>query len=176
MKTITSILVLWFLLVGFAVACNGDDDSDGTPTPPSNGTTETSSVAPSATASLDEVIKASYLEYWEVYADALYNLDSSRLAEVMTGPRLERAVDEVDGLLLQGRAVEIDVVNTPGVVQVDGSRAVLVDAYKNMSRFIDPQTKEPLSSPAEPETIRDTVTMDLVDGIWKVYDSVREAQ
>ncbi len=175
MKTITGTLALLLLLAGFAVACNGDDDSDGTPTAPTTPST-TATASSSPTPSVEDEVEAAYLNYWDVYSDAVYNLDSSHLSQVMTGPRLDRAIDEVNDLLQQGRAVEIDVVNSPAVIQVDGSSAVLLDEYENSSRFIDPQTKEPLSSPAEPQTIRDTVTLNLIDGTWKVYDSVREAE
>jgi hypothetical protein len=177
MKTITvTMAFVLFLVVGVVAACNGDDGSDETPTSSTTAAT-TTIVEPSETTSIeDDVVKASYLEYWEVYADAVYNLDPSRLDEVMTGPRLERARNEITNLAGQGRAVEIVVANNPAVVEVDGDEALVFDEYENQSHLIDPETKEPLSSPGQAETIRDTVTLTFIDGVWKVLDSVRQTE
>jgi len=180
-------LVITAVLVAMALAVSGCDGGDGdggrvngqgSPTPAATATatvvptqTPTASASPSAE---DEVI-AAYLHYRDVYADAVYNLDTSRLAEVMTGPRLERGLNEIQDLRDQGRAVDIVVENDPVVVQIEGDRAVVHDEYENGSYFIDPTTKEPLSSPEGSQTIRDTVTLTRVDQTWKVLDTLREA-
>jgi hypothetical protein len=167
-------LILMLTLAATAVltACGGDGGA-GTATPsPRPSTAETVSASP--TTSVEEAVTEGYLQYWHVYSDALYNLDASRLGDVMTGPRLQRAIDEVSGLVQQGRAVKIEVSNQPVVLQVDGDKATVFDEYQNRSGFIDPVTKEPLSSPGNAEVIRDSVTLTRVDGVWKVLDSVRE--
>lgn len=173
MNTKHMILALALLSAAAVMACSGDDDSDNTPTasPPQSTTT-----SPAATPSIEDEVIAGYLKYWEVYSEALFNLDASRLSNVMDGPRLERAIGEISDLEQQGKAVEIDVDNQPAVVEVEGDTAVVLDNYENRSRFIDPQTKEPLSSPGDAEVIRDTVTLMLLDGVWKVFDTVREAE
>lgn len=132
---------------------------------------------PTATATLspEEEVEAAYLRYWDVYADAVYNLDTSRLPDVMTGPRLERGLNEIQQLRDEGRAVDIVVENHPVVVQIEGDRAVVYDEYENRSYFIDPTTKEALSHPEGSQTIRDTVTLTRVGQTWKVLDTVREA-
>jgi hypothetical protein len=167
-----------------AFGCDGGDDNggrvngQGSPTPVATGTaavSPTQTPAASASPSAEEEVITGYLHYWDVYADAVHNLDTSRLAEVMTGPRLERGLKEIQDLRDQGRAVDIVVENDPVVVQIEGDRAVIHDEYKNRSYFIDPTTKEPLSSPEGSQTIRDTVTLTRVDQTWKVLDTVREA-
>lgn len=153
----------------------GRADGQASPTPAATATAApTQTPAASASPSAEEEVITAYLHYWEVYADAVYNLDTSRLAEVMTGPRLERGMNEVQDLRDQGRAVDIVVENDPVVVQIQGDRAVVHDEYENRSYFIDPTTKEPLSSPEGSQTIRDTVTLTKVDRTWKVIDTVRE--
>jgi hypothetical protein len=179
-----TVAVAAFALAAFA--CDGGDgdggrvDGQGSPTQATTVTataTAAPTQTPAATASpspQDEVITA-YLHYWDVYADAVHNLDTSRLEEVMTGPRLERGLNEIQDLRDQGRAVDIVVENDPVVVQIEGDRAVVHDEYENRSYFIDPTTKEPLSSPEGSQTIRDTVTLTRVDQTWKVLDTLREA-
>jgi hypothetical protein len=180
-------LVITAVLVATALAVSGCDGGDGdggrvngqgSPTP---AATATATVAPTqtppatTTVSPEEEVEAAYLRYWDVYADAVHNLDTSRLADVMTGPRLERALNEVQQLRDQGRAVDIVVENHPVVVQIESDRAVVYDEYENRSYFIDPTTKEALSSPEGSQTIRDTVTLTRVGQTWKVLDTLREA-
>jgi hypothetical protein len=132
-------------------------------------------VEPTPTASPEETVEEAYLHYWEVYGEALFNLDNSRLSEVMTGPRLERALEEIERLQEQGRAVKIVVENRPVVVEVEGDEALVLDEYENRSYLIDAATKEPLSEPPTTgETIRDRVTLTQVGTTWKVLDTVRE--
>lgn len=115
-----------------------------------------------------------YLTYWEVYADALYNLDETKLNDVMTGPRLERALTEVQNLRAQNRAVKIDVENQPVVVKVAGDEAMILDRYENRSHFVEPSSKKPLTQPSSSEGLRDMVSLIRVGAVWKVLDIVRQ--
>jgi hypothetical protein len=157
-------------------ACNGGPPShQPTPTEAPSPFLGQATAEPTATGSPEQTVKEAYLHYWGVYSEALFNLDSSRLSEVMTGPRLERALQEIERLEKQDRAVKIVVENRPVVVQVEGDQAVVLDEYENRSHFIDPETKEPLSEPPTTgETIRDRVTLTRVGDTWKVLDTVRE--
>ena len=170
----SALLVVCIMLV----ACDGggDDANSQSSTSTSTALPTTPGATPTAGASVKDEVSAAYLHYWNVYANAVYNLDPSRLGDLMTGPRLDRALAEVRDLKHQGRAVKIVVENRPVVVHVEDTRAVVSDEYENRSHFIDPDTKQPLTSPSGGEVIHDQVTLALVDGIWKVFDSVREAQ
>jgi hypothetical protein len=162
------------LLAILLAGCNGGPPSrEPTPTEaPSASPTVT--VEPTPTASPEEAVKEAYLHYWEVYGEALLNLDGSRLSEVMTGPRLERALQEIQQLEEQGRAVKIVVESRPVVVEVGSDEALVLDEYENRSYLIDAETKEPLSEPPTTgETIRDRVTLTRVGDTWKVLDTVR---
>ena len=68
-----------------------------------------------------ELLEA-YERYWELYARALLALDGSRLPEVMTGPRLQRAREEIARLELSGHAVRVDVESAPIVGMLRGRR------------------------------------------------------
>jgi len=165
------------LIALLLAACNGEG---GEPTTPAGEPSPTPSPAVTATAeatqtpTVEEVVIEAYLRYWEVYGEGVFDLDTSRLGEVMTGSRLERAVDEIESLRQDGRAVKIVVENRPVVVQVKGDQAVVFDEYENQSYLIDPETKEPIGDPGTGEVIRDTVTLTRSGQTWKVLDSVRE--
>ncbi len=163
------------LLAILLAGCNGGTPSQEPTATEAPSRSPTVTVEPTPTAAPEEAIKEAYLHYWEVYGEALFNLDSSRLSEVMTGPRLERALQEIEQLEEQGRAVRIVVENRPVVVEVEGDEALVLDEYENRSYLIDAATKEPLSEPPTTgETIRDRVTLTRVGDTWKVLDTVRE--
>ncbi len=150
------------LLAILLAGCNGGTPSQEPTATEAPSRSPTVTVEPTPTAAPEEAIKEAYLHYWEVYGEALFNLDSSRLSEI---EQLEE----------QGRAVRIVVENRPVVVEVEGDEALVLDEYENRSYLIDAATKEPLSEPPTTgETIRDRVTLTRVGDTWKVLDTVRE--
>jgi hypothetical protein len=175
LRLASAVLGLGALVVVVAVfAFSGGNDQP-------SGLDESSRQAPTPTptsvptpATVDEAVLGAYLRYWQTYGDALYNLDTTRLAEVMTGPRLDRALAEVQSLKQQGRAVKISVRNRPVVAKIDGDTAVIVDRYENSSYFVNPSTKEATTQPRASETIQDSVTLTRVGNNWKVLDTMRE--
>ncbi len=120
-----------------------------------------------------ELLQA-YARYWELYAGALLALDGSRLGEVMTGPRLERAEQEIELLTLSGHAVRIDVESAPIVGMLDGEEAVIIDRYRNQSYLVDAETGRPVAARGVANTVHATVSLVLEEGAWKVRDSLRE--
>jgi len=191
MKHWTFTRILWggsLAVAGaIAMACGGgDDEPTNSPTPTTMATSAASptesptSIPPTATTTTatttpEEEVLAGYADYWDVYRHALRNRDVGHLEEVMTGARLERALREVQTLIDQGKAVEIVVNSRPVVLQIMGEQAIIFDEYDNNSYYIDPVTKEPVgATPSTPDVLQDTVTMQRIDGVWKVRDSVRE--
>jgi len=168
------------LLAALAAACGGDD-ADPTPTTTATATvadtssTPTVAAQPTATPDPEAEVLAAYERYWDVYAEALRNRDDGRLDEVMTGPRLDRALAEIQDLSNQDYAVALVVNSRPVVVAIQDDEAMLMDAYENQSYRIDPETKAPLQpTPAPGPTLRDRVTLQRVGGAWKVVETVRQ--
>lgn len=176
-RRVTKAVTASLLLAAIAAACGGDD-ADPTPTPTATAAdiSPTPTVPqPTATPDPEAAVLEAYATYWEVYAEALRNRDDSRLDEVMTGPRLERGLAEVAGLIADDRAVEQVVHLNPIVVEIVGDQAVVFDEYENYSYYVDPGTHQPLRpTPSTPQVLRDTVTMHRIDGVWKVFDGIRQ--
>lgn len=139
---------------------------------PTQVTTTTQAGAGAGSPSPKEVEQA-YLKYWEVYSEAMYTLDTSRLSEVAAGERLEQAVTEVEKLKAQGKAAKIDVEHDFFVFDATANTARVHDEYVNNSYAIDPETKRPIGAPGKSESIVDTYFLERIDGVWKVVRGVR---
>lgn len=177
-RRVTRVITGGLLVAALAAACGGDD-ADPTPAPTAAAAhpspTLTVIEQPTATPDPEAEVLAAYEGYWEVYAAALRDRDDSRLDEVMTGSRLDRAIAEVQDLRSQDYAVALVVNSRPVVVAIDGDEAMLMDSYENQSHRIDPETKIPLQpTPAPGPTLRDRVTLQRVGGTWKVVETVRQ--
>ena len=92
-------VTLCFALALGLVACTDDADDGGTPTTETSDATTTSTAPerPASTtttafdpASVEGEVEAAYLKSWDVYADAVYDLelDDEALAEVFGGELL----------------------------------------------------------------------------------------
>ncbi|MGK2947182.1 MAG: hypothetical protein ACSLFP_01290 [Acidimicrobiales bacterium] len=178
--------VVAFLL--FGAACADDDGTAATTTVPdvtttvADTTTSTTSPErpPSTTttafdpASLEGEVEAAYLRSWEVYADAVYDLelDEAALAEVYADEHLETKRNEIEGRIADGRAALVLVEHDYTIEFVDNQTAVIIDVYVNHQVLIDPDTKEPVE--ADPnERLVDATTARLIDGEWLMTDLTR---
>ncbi len=176
----------WLALVTMAAllsagAC-GDDGDDATattttrPTTTSTSTTTTVPERPISTTttafdptSVEGQVEAAYLKSWDVYADAVYNLelDETALAEVFTGEHLETKRNEIQSRIADGRAALVRVDHDYVINVVDAATAVVVDHILNHQVLIDPRTKAPVE--ADPnESYADAVTLAFIDGSWRV--------
>jgi len=159
-------------------ACGGGSTQTtpaASPTAPPTATVAPT-VAPSATPSVEEEVSEAYLHYWDVYANAVFSLDDSRLPEVMTDPDLERARQEVEALRQRGRAAKIVVEHNFVVLQLDqvAGSATIRDEYTNKSYEVDAQTKEMVGNAPQGNTLTDTYFLIKEGGTWKVRDGIRE--
>lgn len=171
-RTTTSwVMVVACLSIGAAVACRGGNSPTATPT----ATVATATPTATSTPSPEAAVLNAYTRYWQVYSQAIFDLDESHLIEVMTGPRLDRAHDEIRALMAKGQAVKIVVTNQPQIASIQGDTAVLIDMYQNGSYVIDAGTKQPITGAGTPNVLKDAVTLQRVDGTWKVRDTVRQA-
>ncbi len=126
-----------------------------------------------ATSPLELEIEAAYLRYWEIRSEALFNLDPTRLPEVMAGAELERTRAEIVGLRDQGRAAKIVVEHRIAFLRVSDSRAELYDEYFNKSYLVDTQTKQPVQPPGSGGIAKISYQLEKGDGVWRVVDGMR---
>jgi hypothetical protein len=168
-----------FILVmgtGIVIACGGGNDSTATPsTAPSPAP---STVSPPTTGSSDGEVGAAYLHYWDVYSGAVYNLDDTQLASVMTGSQLLRTQQEVADLRQRGRAAKIVVEHNFFVAALDDAAgtATVYDQYTNSSYEVDATTHETVAAAASATMLSDTYYLVKEGGAWKVRDGVRQGQ
>ena len=144
-----------------------------TPTPPS-AVPAAVAVTPAADPRLLQEIEDAYRRYWEVYSDALFNLDTSRLPEVATEDELRRMREEVEDFRRRNRAVRAVVTHSYLVVDVTASEAKVYDEIRDSSFLIDPMTKQPPQGPDAGQLSKDIFFLKKVDGTWKVTRSLRQ--
>jgi hypothetical protein len=147
-----------------AVAC-----SDGEPDGPSASlTTPPSTEAPT----VEDEVEAAYLRSWEVYAEAVLELDPSGLEEGYASPQLERTRADVMDRKSDGRPARIAVEHDYRVAELRDDLALVVDRYRNHSVLLDPETKDPVE-PDPNELIVEQYTLRKVSAQWKVVDIAR---
>lgn len=144
------------------------------PPPPAPAAPTPVPLAPPPVPPAERELLEAYARYWEVYSAALAALDASRLPEVMTGPRLQRAREEIARLRLSGHAVRIDVESAPIVGMLLGEEAVVVDRYLNQSYLVDAETGLPVAARGVANAVHATVSLVREEGSWKVRESRRE--
>jgi hypothetical protein len=119
----------------------------------------------------NEVLLA-YNQFWQVRAQALYELDASSLSRVMAGNLLEAERRTIDDLRAQNLAQHVDVDHNARVLHVTEDEAAIEDKYLSRTVMVDASSKEPLESPPSvPWTL--AYRLRKIDGAWKVVDSVR---
>lgn len=162
-----------------SLACSDDEPSASTTTTTVGDTTTTTTTVPerptSTTttafdpASVEGEVEAAYLRSWDVYAEAVYNLelDEAALAEVYAETSLDNLTDEIQERADSGRAALVEIDHNYEITIVDASNAVVVDAYRNHQVLIDPDTKEPVE-PDPDEEVLFSFTLRLIAQGWRV--------
>lgn len=122
-----------------------------------------------------EEVQAAYSTFWNIRTDAAFNLDVSRLPEVMDGPALEREREQIADLEARGVAAVIEAEHEVGLLSLSPEEAELYDEYLNRSFLVDPATKEPVGVPEPEEVVKVSFRLKKIDGVWKVVDSERHS-
>jgi hypothetical protein len=148
-----------------------------TPTPtPTVAATLRLSPTPSATPTVDpalaEEVGKAYETFWQVRSQALLELDTTHLNEVMEGDYLTNEQQLIDQLRADGRAIKTQVVLNYSVVQATDESASIVDSFKDNSVYVQIGTEEPLTAPPS-DQLTVLYTLRNSSGTWKVIDSVR---
>lgn len=155
--------LLALLAAGLAVGLlvlRGSNDSP----PPSTSTTGT----PTPTSTDVRVqVEQSYLHAWDVWAEALLELDPSRLPEVLTGRALRVVEQRLEEQREDNQPVRLSAEHNYRIVIIDQTTASVDDRYLNHSVRLDPDTLEPIEEDPN-QRLRTSFTMRLVDGTWKI--------
>ena len=122
-----------------------------------------------------EEVQAAYSTFWDIRAEAAFNLDASRLPEVMDGPALEREREQIADLEARGMAAVIEAEHEVGLLSLSQEEAELYDEYLNRSYVVDRATKEPVGTPEPEEVVKVSFRLKRIDGVWKVVDSERHS-
>lgn len=125
-------------------------------------------------ASVEGQVEAAYLRSWDVYAEAVYNLqlDEEALAEVYGDPLLSVRSDEIGGRVTDQRASLVEIDHDYRIEMTGTDTAAVIDTYQNHQVLVDPSTKQPIEPDPDRQLI-DAFTLRLVDGRWVVFDQKR---
>ena len=120
-------------------------------------------------------VEAAYQKYLDVYAQAVADLDTSHLTDVLDGQALQWVTAEVNDLKAQGRPVKVIEDNRILLFgRTTDTSATLVDEYTSRSVYVDPATKQPLTRSTPPTRVRQSYEFRKVGGVWKIVDGTRE--
>lgn len=166
------------LLAMTMAACSG---GDAEPTPAATATvtvalpTSTQTVpSPTATPSVEEEVLVAYLDYWDLYAVAVLNLDASVLTGAASEAELRQVQDEIEGFRAEGLALRVVIEHRPVVIESTENTAVVFDEMTNNSFYVAAETLEPSEGTGSGETLVDTFFLKKVDGRWIVDGSIRQ--
>ena len=152
------------LLVGF-LAFGNDGESSGTTSTTPPATTSSTPTDPRAHVEL------AYLHAWDVWADALLHLDTSRLSESFTGQALKVLSDQVQEQRQKNEPVRISAEHNYTITIIDPQTASVEDRYINHNVRLDPGTLEPIE-PDQSTHVRTSFTLKLVGSIWKISEII----
>jgi hypothetical protein len=132
---------------------------------------ETSTPLPTVEPTLGAEVGQAYENFWRVRSQALLELDGTHLPEVMDGDFLTSFESSLQHLAEQGRAIKTQVSLNYAVIEVVGNSAIVHDGIEDNSYYVVAGTEQPLSDPSN-DFLRLEVTLNKVDGAWKVVKSV----
>jgi hypothetical protein len=148
------------------------------PTPsavPTSVPTTVPTVTPTVSPEAAKEIGDAYQTYWQVRAEALYELDTTHLPEVMAGEHLADAEDLIAQLRNEGRAIQTKVTHKYVVFQATDDTAKIADQYVDNSVYVDPTSHAELSQP-QGGTVFEQYDLEKIDETWKVVSLVRAPQ
>lgn len=138
--------------------------------PTATSTTTTSAVAPTTTAAPDEQdVLSAYQGFWDAYLAAADPMDPAHpdLARFATGASLERIRSSFTEHFKRGEVIRGSVDLAPVIEDIKNSSADLRDCYLDQTHVFDSATGEQVDPPGD-ATFEVVVTLQLVDGGWKV--------
>ena len=143
-----------------------------TATPVAAAATQIATPLPTVEPTLAAEVGKAYENFWRVKSQALVNLDSTHLVEVMDGDYLATTTSLIEELRSEGRAIKTQVSLDYTVVQADPASAAVVDFFVDNSVYVRIGTGDPLSTPMADE-LSVLYRLRKLDQVWKVVESAR---
>lgn len=116
-------------------------------------------------------VEQAYLRFWDAWIEANENLDTKKLAEVLTG----RALTEAEALIAEARAandpVRVRVTHAYEVRLINPETASVEDTFVDRSVRLNPSSGLE-TGPPQDKTIRNSYTLTKVEGKWKVAEII----
>jgi hypothetical protein len=150
------------LFVAF-LALGDDGQSSGATTPPTSPSDKPTD--PRAQ------VEQAYLDAWDMWEEALVQLDASRLSEVFTGSALDVVTNQVEEQKRKNEPVRIRAEHNYRITMIDSETASVEDRYINHNVRLDPETLEPIE-PDQETRVRRSFTLTLVDSTWKIAEII----
>lgn len=153
-----------------------------TATPTPVPTAAAAPVTPSPTARLgqsrqeaERMVLGAYQQFWDVYSQAVLDLNPAPVESVASGERLQGIRDEIEDLRRRGLAMRVSVTHNPLIIEMSEDSAVVYDEMVNKSFFVNAATKEPRTASGSGMLLRDTYILQrAADGTWKVVSGGRQ--
>jgi hypothetical protein len=151
-------LLVLFALTAVACSHGGSEGPSASLTTPPSTQAQT----------VEEEVEAAYLRSWEVYAEAMLELDERSLSDVYGGEALSAAHREIEELREANQRARYQVEHDY-TIEVKGTEAFVVDSYINHSVTLDGQTGEPIE-PDPNNRRRQVFVLQKEGGSWKVIE------
>jgi hypothetical protein len=167
-----AVALLCSLALG-ATACGGPGGSSAaghratarpSTTGTTTGTTTTTTTGPPAS---EEAVRRAYLQSWDDYARAVWNLDPSGLDRTYASDGLADIEVEIQQLSSARHRVLVNVTHDLTVVIIDDERASVTDRTVEASVAYDADTRVPVEAPT-PHARLFQMILQKIDGHWKV--------
>jgi hypothetical protein len=163
------------LIAGLFIAQAGGDNSDPTPdnSPSPSEATSTPDSSPTPTSPKAQV-KLAYIDQWDIYSQAVEELQFKGIGKVFTGKALKVVRKEIEDRRREQTPVVIEVKHDLGIKIIDATTAVVDDRYINRTTDIDPDTGVPTKR-YPPDLIHELYTLKKVNDKWKVSAIFRQS-
>ncbi|MDQ6673068.1 MAG: hypothetical protein M3069_20400, partial [Chloroflexota bacterium] len=118
-----------------------------TVSPTSTTPSPTPSALPTVEPILEEEVGKAYELFWRVRSQALLELDTTHLGEVMDGDYLANVAQRIETLRAEGRAIKTHVVLNYSVISATPEQAEVVDDFQDNSIYVNIGTEDPQTIP-----------------------------
>jgi hypothetical protein len=164
------------LTITVALLLAGCSDNTGITAPSTTRSVPSTTAAPPVTPttlSAKAELLAAYVQSWDIYRDALRQLDPAQLPTAFAGSALRLAQQEVAEHKAKGQPSLVRVTHRARVLLVTATDGVVQDNYTNHSVLVDPATGKP-TEPDPNEVVYQRQSLKRINGAWKVVEVIEE--